>query len=228
MNSYVPADNSQAGLALAPPVAIDVPFMTAPRLILASASPRRRELLSTLNIPFGVEVATVTEHEDASTDPRVMVAHNAALKADWVAERHPDAYVLGADTTVFIAGHALNKPRDLTEARAMLHRLSGQTHTVFTGLALRCRNSGIQEDEGVASAVTFKSLDDTIISQYLEKVHVLDKAGAYAIQEHADLIIAGFTGSWTNIVGLPLETTKQILTRHGLLGFTSSVQPRTT
>ena len=97
-----------------------------PRLILASASPRRRELLSQLGVPFEVIVADVTEHENPATDARVMVAHNAALKADWVAARHPEAFVLGADTTVFLDGAALNKPRDLAEARAMLRRLSGQ------------------------------------------------------------------------------------------------------
>ena len=189
----------------------------APRLILASASPRRRELLARLGLPFEVVVADVTEHEESSTDPRVMVAHNAALKAEWVAQRHPDAVVLGADTTVFIDQHALNKPRDRAEARAMLRRLSGRTHTVFTGLAVRRNIDGLKLDEGVASEVTFKPLDDAAIEEYLSRVHTLDKAGGYAIQEHRDLIVAGHRGSFSNIVGLPLETTKQILTRCGLL-----------
>lgn len=188
-----------------------------PRLILASASPRRRELLAQLGVTFEVIVAQVIEHEEASTDPRVMVAHNAALKADWVAERHRDAFVLGADTTVFIDGHALNKPRDPAEARAMLRRLSGRTHTVFTGLAIRRACDGLRIDEGVASEVTLKAFDDDTIEAYLARVHTLDKAGGYAIQEHGDLIVAGYTGSLTNIVGLPVETTKQILTRCGLL-----------
>ena len=100
-------------------------------LVLASASPRRRELLASLGLAFEVVTAQVVEHEDPSTDPRVMVAHNAALKADWVADRHPEAVVLGADTTVFLEGAALNKPADGSEARAMLRRLSGRTHTVF-------------------------------------------------------------------------------------------------
>ncbi|HWA10828.1 MAG TPA: Maf family protein [Opitutaceae bacterium] len=187
-------------------------------LILASASPRRRELLAQLGVPFTVVPAEVTEHEDPATDPREMVARNSALKADWVAARHPDAVVLGADTTVYIDGTALNKPRDLDDARAMLRRLAGRTHTVFTGLALRRRRDGLRIDEGVASGVTFKPLDEAAISAYLARVHVLDKAGAYAIQEVAELIVAGHTGSFTNIVGLPVETTKQILTRAGLIG----------
>ena len=190
---------------------------TAPRLILASASPRRRELLAQLGVAFEVVVAKVTEHEEESTDPRVMVAHNAALKAEWVAARHPDALVLGADTTVFLDGAALNKPRDLAEARAMLRRLSGRTHTVFTGLAVRRVADGMRVDEGVASEVTFKALDEATIDTYVARVNTLDKAGGYAIQEHGELIVAGYRGSLTNIIGLPLETTKQILTRCGLL-----------
>jgi len=188
----------------------------SPRLILASASPRRRELLASLGVTFEVVPADVVEHEDPASDPRTMVAHNAALKADWVAVRHPDALVLGADTTVFIDGCVLNKPADLKEARAMLRRLSGRTHTVFTGLAVRRGSDGMKIDEGVASEVTFKELTDGDISRYLAQVHVLDKAGAYAIQEHPEVIVAGYTGSRTNIIGLPLETTKQILTRCGL------------
>jgi len=189
----------------------------ASRLILASASPRRRELLAQLGVPFDVVAAEVTEHEESSTDPRVMVAHNAALKADWVSARHPAAVVLGADTTVFIDGAALNKPRDLRAAREMLRRLSGRTHTVFTGLAVRQASAGMRIDEGVSSEVTFKSLDEPTIDTYLARVHTLDKAGGYAIQEHGELIVAGHRGSFTNIIGLPLETTKQILTRCGLL-----------
>ena len=183
------------------------------RLILASASPRRRELLAELGVPFEVVVAEVIEHEDSSTDPRVMVAHNAALKAEWVAARHPDAVVLGADTTVFIDGCALNKPADLAAARDMLRRLSGRTHTVFTGVAVRRQRDGLKIDEGVASEVTFRTLDEPAIDAYLAQVHTLDKAGGYAIQEHGELIVAHYRGSLTNIVGLPVETTKQILTR---------------
>jgi len=193
--------------------------MAAPaRLILASASPRRRELLSKLDVAFDVVVADVTEHEDPSTDPKVMVAHNAALKADWVAARHPDALVLGADTTVFIDQAVLNKPRDLIEARAMLKQLSGRTHTVFTGVALRRQRDGVKVDEGVASQVTFRVLDDAVIDAYFKLVNPLDKAGAYGIQEGKELIIAGWEGSFTNIMGLPMEATKQILTTWGLVG----------
>ena len=192
------------------------PAAPPPRLILASASPRRRELLATLGLPFEVMPAGVTEHETADADPREMVRHNAALKAEWVAAREPEAYVLGADTTVFIDGLVLNKPRDLADARDMLRRLSGKTHTVYTGLAVRRRCASLALDSGVASEVTFRPLAETAIDRYFALVNPLDKAGAYAIQEGTDLIIAGWRGSFTNIVGLPIEETKQILTRCGL------------
>ena len=190
--------------------------MTLTPLILASASPGRRELLAGLGYDFTVAPAEVTEHEAHDADPCEMVRHNAALKADWVAARHPDATVIGADTTVFIDSTVLNKPRDDAEARAMLRRLSGRTHTVFTGLAVRRLADGLKLDQGVTSEVTFKVLDEAVIELYLSRVHTLDKAGGYAIQEHGDLIVAGFTGSLTNIVGLPVDEMKQLLTQAGL------------
>jgi septum formation protein len=193
-----------------------MPFTPTHDLILASASPRRRELLEEIGLKFSVIPAEVTEHEAPDADPREMVRHNAALKADWVAARHPDAIVIGADTTVFIDETVLNKPRDAAEARAMLRLLSGRTHTVFTGLAVRRLASGLKLDQGVASEVTFKALDEAIIELYLSRVHTLDKAGGYAIQEQGDLIVAGYTGSRTNIVGLPVEEMKQLLTQAGL------------
>ena len=189
-----------------------------PQLILASASPRRRELLAGLGYRFEVMPAEVEEHEAPDSDPREMVRHNAALKAGWVAARRPEALVLGADTTVFIDATVLNKPRDLAEARAMLGRLSGRTHTVYTGIAVRRGCDRLAIDAGVASEVTFKVLNRTVIDRYLALVNPLDKAGAYAIQEGSELIIEGWRGSYTNIVGLPVEETKQILTRGGLYG----------
>jgi septum formation protein len=191
--------------------------MPSPHLILASASPRRKQLLAELGLRFDVIVADVTEHEDPSTDPRVMVTHNAALKADWVATRHPEAWVLGADTTVFIDQRVLNKPADLAEARAMLKKLSGRTHTVFTGVAFRRLSDGLRIDEGVTSEVTFKAFDDAVIDDYFSRVNPLDKAGAYGIQDGRELIVAGWQGSFSNIMGLPMEATKQILARYGLL-----------
>jgi len=187
------------------------------RLILASASPRRRELLASLGARFEIVTAPVDEHEAEDADPRALVRHNAALKAGWVAARHPDALVLGADTTVFVDGTVLNKPADLDDARRMLRLLSGRAHAVFTGLAVRAQAAGLSEDHGVESRVYFRRLDDAAIERYLAAAHALDKAGAYGIQDHGELIIERHEGSLTNIIGLPVEETKAILTRLKML-----------
>lgn len=189
---------------------------SARRLILASASPRRRELLGSLGLSFEVVTAQVTEFEEVDADPKALVTHNAALKADWVAARNADALVLGADTTVFIDQKVLNKPVDLADARRMLKMLSGRRHTVFTGIALRCVATGLRIDDGVTSEVQFKVLDDAVIDRYFKVVNPLDKAGAYGIQDGKELIIEGWEGSFTNIMGLPIERTKQLLAGCGL------------
>jgi septum formation protein len=186
-------------------------------LILASASPRRRELLAQLGVPFVVEAAQVVEFEDPAAEPAGLVAHNAALKADWVAARNPQAIVLGADTTVFLEGMVLNKPVDAADARAMLRRLSGRTHIVHTALALRRAADGLRREAAATSEVTFRTLDEATIETYLAQVHTLDKAGGYSIQDQGELVVAGYRGSFSNIMGLPLETAKQILTECGLL-----------
>ena len=99
----------------------------------------------------------------------------------------------------------------------MLRRLSGRVHTVFTGIALRNEAANVRMDQGVASEVTMRVLDDALIEDYLSKVHTLDKAGGYGIQDHGELIVERYNGSLTNIIGLPVEETKQLLTRCGLL-----------
>jgi septum formation protein len=186
-------------------------------LILASASPRRHDLLRQLGVPFAVQVADVVEQEERDRNPRQLVAHNADLKANWVAERYPECWVLGADTTVFVDDQVLNKPADLTEARSMLAELSGRSHSVFTGLVLLNRSKNIRFERGVESFVYFRPLTEEVISAYLAKVHTLDKAGGYAIQESGEMIVERYTGSLSNIIGLPLDKTKQILTEAGLL-----------
>ncbi len=184
-------------------------------LVLASASPRRKELLARLGIKFEILVAPITEHEDPSAEPRAMVLHNAALKAAWVCAQRPDAWVLSADTTVALDNHVLNKPADLAEARAMLKRLSGRTHTVYTGVCLwrsgRLAEPSLPEIAPVeishceTSEVTFRILDDETITRYFALVNPLDKAGAYGIQEGRELILQKYRGSFSNIMGLPVE-----------------------
>lgn len=195
----------------------DFPGMDDKRFILASASPRRKELLERLGARFEVVPAAVEEFEDGHGDPEGMVRHNSLLKAGWVADRRPDRFILGSDTTVHIDGQALSKPVDLDDARRMLKTLAGRTHVVYTGFALVCRELGVEEVSGARSEVTFKSLDDATIDAYFEVVNPLDKAGGYGIQEGQELIIESYVGSHSNIMGLPLDETKALLERHNLL-----------
>lgn len=175
------------------------------RFILASASPRRRELLAKAGFCFEVKTADVVEDEDPDGNPRDAVAHNARIKAQAVAESEPDALVLGADTTVAFGGKVFNKPANLDEAREMLRTLGGNTHTVYTGVCLIHRASGLCEENVYACDVTFKPLDDATIDLYFKIVNPLDKAGAYGIQEGRELIIASYDEPLSNIMGLPVE-----------------------
>lgn len=187
------------------------------KFILASQSPRRKELLERIGASFDILPADVEEFEEGHGDPEGMVRQNALLKATWIADRHPDRYVLGSDTTVHLDGRVLVKPVDLADAKQMLLKLGGRTHVVYTGFALVCRDRKIEVVDGARSEVTFKPLDDDIIDEYLKIVNPLDKAGGYGIQEGTDLIIESFKGSHSNIMGLPLDETKALLQRHSLL-----------
>ena len=190
--------------------------MPAPlRFLLASASPRRTELLRAAGIPHTVEVAAVTEHEDPRTDPREMVLHNARLKAAAVARLHPGALVLGADTTVALGDRALNKPADLAESRAMLRSLSGREHVVHTGVCLLCPALGLEEVHDVTAWVRFRPLSEEDITRYQALVNTLDKAGAYGIQEGREIIIDAFQAPISTIMGLPVEF---VATRLAALG----------
>ena len=185
--------------------------------ILASASPRRTELLRDAGLPHRVVVAAVTEHEDPSTDPVQMVLHNARLKAAAVSLLHPEALVLGSDTTVALGDRALNKPADLAESRAMLRSLSGREHTVHTGVCLLCPALGVDEAHDVTAWVRFRPLTDDDITRYQGLVNTLDKAGAYGIQEGREIIIADYQRPISTIMGLPVEFVKTRLAALGIL-----------
>jgi septum formation protein len=185
--------------------------------ILASASPRRTELLRDAGLMHRVVVAAVTEHEDPSTDPAEMVLHNARLKASAVSRLHPDALVLGSDTTVALGDRALNKPADLAESRAMLRSLSGREHTVHTGVCLLCPSLGIDESHDVTAWVRFRVLSDEDITRYQSLVNTLDKAGAYGIQEGREIIIDDYQRPVSTIMGLPVEFVKARLASLGVL-----------
>jgi septum formation protein len=179
--------------------------MNLPLLILASASPRRTELLRQLGLDFKVVPSDIAEiHHDQLTAQEVSQI-NAYRKARSVAKRFPDALVLGADTLVYLDGTLFGKPATLEEAYVMLERLEGHTHQVVTAICLLHLREHQQRVFTETTAVTFRPLDAVKIRRYLTKVDPLDKAGAYAIQEEGDLIVESIAGSYANVVGLPVE-----------------------
>ena len=181
-------------------------------IILASQSPRRSELLTRERVEFRVVVRDTEEVHDATMAPEELCATNAAAKAAAVAAEYPEDTIIGADTLVFIDGQPLGKPADEAEAVAMLMQLQGRTHCVCTAVAVFLP-SGERRDFAEISKVTFRPLDEAAIRHYMSLVHVYDKAGAYAIQEHGDLIIERFEGDLDNVIGLPVTRLLQVLER---------------
>lgn len=185
--------------------------MKLPPLILASQSPRRVQLLRELVAEFDVAPSYAAELHDLTLGPRRLCEVNAERKALSVAEQYPHHLVLGADTLVFLDGDGLAKPADLAEARIMLRRLSGRVHEVVTGVCLVHRAAAKLRFLADTTYVKFRELSEDDIGEYLRRVHVLDKAGAYAVQEHGELIIERFEGSYSNVVGLPVEAVRRAL-----------------
>lgn len=185
-------------------------------LILASASPRRSDLLKRMGLQFKACPADVRELDSSDKGPMEMVAVNARLKAERLIPQFPCALILGSDTTVALGDRILNKPSDMKEAREMLKQLSGRTHTVYTAVALRWLQGSLHNDFVEASKVRFNHLDDAVIDAYFELVNPLDKAGAYGIQVGRDLIIESVEGSVENVMGLPIQA---LQTRLLQLGF---------
>ncbi|MEO5912647.1 MAG: Maf family protein [Luteolibacter sp.] len=173
-------------------------------IVLASASPRRHELLGGAGIVFEVVVSPAEEIHDASMKPDVLCEINATLKAAAVANVRPDATVIGADTLVFIDDLPLGKPADMEDARQMLRRLSGRTHQVCTGVCVIYPGGGKNVFHDITQ-VTFLPLDDAAIDRYFTLANPLDKAGAYGIQESGELIISEIRGSFDNVMGLPVD-----------------------
>lgn len=181
-----------------------------PPLALASQSPRRGDLLSEAGYLFETLPVDVHEAHDASLTPDELTIANATDKAIAGSRLRANALVIGADTLVYLDGDPLGKPRDMADAVAMISRLSGRAHHVCTGVAL-AKGGKLVRSFAVISHVVFKSLTTDVIERYYALVNPLDKAGAYAIQEHGDMIIDHTEGSWTNIVGLPMERLREEL-----------------
>ena len=179
------------------------------RLVLASRSPRRAELLTRAGYRFEVAPADIDERRRDGEAPRELVRRLAREKAAAVAPRHPDAVVLGADTLVVVDGAVLGKPDGAAGAAAMLRRLSGRGHEVLTGVALhaadRCR-AGVQ-----STRVVFRTLSPDDVARYVATGESADKAGAYSIQGRASRFVSRIEGSYTNVVGLPIELVDGLL-----------------
>lgn len=193
--------------------------MKLPKLILASGSPRRAEILTSVGWEFTKDSADIDETEFENELPEDYVQRLAREKAEAVAQRHENAIVLGADTTVVIDNQIIGKPVDLDDAKRMLKLLSGNWHEVLTGVALakitnyelRITNVGIQR-----TRVKFASMSEKEIDFLAENGEPLDKAGAYAVQAQAALFIEGIEGDYWNVVGLPVNLVYRLI--ENLLG----------
>ena len=185
-----------------------------PILILASASPRRQELLSQMGVSYALHPVDLDETPLANETPLAYVQRLAASKsAACVAERGNALPVLAADTTVVLDGLIMGKPKNYADAFAMLSRLSGKTHQVFTAVSVRGRG----HDQAVSiTDVTFRELSEQEIAAYWRSGEPLDKAGSYAIQGKGGLFVTSLTGSFSGVVGLPLFETAQLLSQQGI------------
>ncbi len=187
-------------------------------LHLASQSPRRRDLLSQLGLPFEVVCVDVPEHRGAGESSLDYVSRVAREKADAglrAVAAVPGALVLGADTEVVLDGEVFGKPRDAADAVAMLRRLSGRTHEVISSVSLL--STGHVGQVHVVTEVTFDTLDDALIAAYVASGEPHGKAGAYAIQGGAALFVSRLAGSHSAVVGLPLQQTAALLREAGLV-----------
>ncbi len=181
------------------------------KLVLASASPRRVELLKEAGYEFEVLVPDVEEVHDETLSCEALTIENARRKALVVAALRPDALIIAADTLVYLDGIPIGKPQDMEDAARILERLGGRTHQVCTGVALATRGGTEMHPFHVVSEVTFKPLTAEIIREYHSRIQPLDKAGAYAVQDESAMIIQEVRGSWSNVKGLPMERLRQEL-----------------
>jgi len=192
---------------------------TTEKIILASESPRRRELLNEIGVRFEVVTARVRELSGVTARhlaPVELALENARRKAKAVAAMRPGRWVLGADTVVALGKIIMGKPESIDQAREFLLTLSGQTHEVITGCAL-INPDGVMEELHEMTRVTLQDLPRQKIGLYLGYVNVLDKAGGYALQERGDWIVERVEGSRNNVIGLPTEALEKVFIRCGLL-----------
>jgi septum formation protein len=191
-------------------------------LVLASASPRRHELLRNAGIPFEVQATDIPEVPEEGEAPRAFAERMAREKAVAVFRQRPDGFVLGADTIVVVEGEILGKPRDRADAVRMLQLLSGRCHRVTTGVCLmgrkgeKNRKTGFEDVRSETTLVTMDALSDDDIRSYVSSGEPMDKAGAYAIQGRASRWISLIEGDYFNVVGLPVSLVYKMLRERGL------------
>jgi septum formation protein len=189
-----------------------------PEIILASASPRREQLLREMGLHFRVIRPDGVEEATGGVAAHVLVMNNAHRKARAVAGRHREAIVIGADTEVVLDGVVFGKPRDLNDAAAMLSKLGGRRHEVLTGVCVIHRALETEITFAERSGVWMRALTPVQIREYFTKVNPLDKAGAYGAQEYGELIIERIEGSFSNVMGLPVERLRATFEKLGMLG----------
>ena len=189
-----------------------------PVLILASKSPRRRYLLEKAGLSFSVIPSDIDETTVPLSPPEVYVRVLSEAKAESIAKKYPEKWVIGADTIVLKDGTVLGKPGSIDEARSMLKQLSGQTHEVFTGYSIVCKAKNRKFSETVQTEVLFKNLTDEEIEWYIHTKEPFDKAGAYAIQGLGTFLVKRINGSYTNVVGLPVCEVIEFLIKEGVVG----------
>lgn len=184
-------------------------------LILASSSPRRRELLERLQIPIEIHPADVDETPLEGEDAKAMVLRLAKDKAKVIADRFPGRWVLASDTTVAQNGRPIGKPTSAEDAKLMLKKLQGKKHQVYTAICLQNRKKKFALAD--TTDVMFRKMTEKEIAWYVKTGEPMDKAGSYAIQGVGGLFIKGIRGSYSNVMGLPVEKTVEQLRRNGLL-----------
>ncbi len=186
------------------------------KIILASGSPRRKELLEKIGLKFTVDVPDIEEDFKSNLTPQELVKQLSAKKAEVIAKKHPDAIVIAADTIGVLKGEIIGKPHTAAQAEKMLESLSGTSHLVITGFTITDTDTGKTITEEVQTKVYFKKLSKAEVNGYVKTGEPLDKAGGYAIQGLGALLVKKIEGDYYNVIGLPLSSLTDALKEFGI------------
>lgn len=186
------------------------------QVILASASPRRKKLLEQIGLTIKVVPSSIDEKLNPRLGPKGQAEELSLEKAHFVAEKYPDHVIIAADTIVYIQGDILGKPKNMDEAKRMIKKLQGKTHSVFTGFTILHQATKKTITDSVETKVTFRKLNDSEIKNYLKKEKPLDKAGGYGVQGIGAVLLESIKGDFFNVVGLPLSKVIPALKKFGI------------